>query len=132
MREHLSQGLGFSRKDRDINVQRIGFVAALLARHGVGVVVAAVSPYREARSAVRKSVERFVEVFVACPLRICEARDVKGMYALARSGQLSHFTGVDDPYEPPTAPELVLDTGSEPLALSVERITTLLRSRGYW
>lgn len=132
VREHLSQGLGFSRRDRDINVQRIGFVAGLLARHGVGVIVAAVSPYRDARAAVRRNVERFIEVFVDCPLAICESRDVKGMYARARSGALPHFTGVDDPYEPPLAPELVLATGAEPVERSVERITELLRSRGYW
>jgi len=131
VRQHLSQELGFSRRDRDMNVQRIGFVAGLLARHGVAVVVAAVSPYRDARVAVRRSVERFVEVFVDCPLKVCEERDVKGMYARARRGQLPSFTGVDAPYEPPVSPEVVLETSAESLAECVDRVAAALRRLEY-
>jgi adenylylsulfate kinase len=110
VRTHLSYGLGFSRKDRDVNVSRIGFVAGLLAKHGVTVVVAAVSPYRQARDDVREAVGNFIEVHVNAPLAVCEERDVKGMYAQARSGKLSHFTGVDDPYEPPLSAEVSVRT----------------------
>jgi sulfate adenylyltransferase len=112
VRTHLSKGLGFSREDRDTNIRRIGFVASEIVRHGGVVICAAVSPYRATRSDVRNMVgsDSFVEVFVDTPLAVCEQRDVKGMYAKARRGEISGFTGIDDPYEPPEAPEVTLDT----------------------
>lgn len=112
VRTHLSKGLGFSKQDRDTNILRIGFVAAEIVRHGGVAVCAAVSPYRATRSAVRAMVgaERFTEVFVDTPLAICEQRDSKGMYAKARRGEITGFTGIDDPYEPPENPEITLDT----------------------
>lgn len=112
VRTHLSHGLGFSREDRDVNVRRIGFVASEIVRHDGAVICAAVSPYRAARNECRAMVggERYVEVFVNTPLDICELRDKKGMYAQAREGRIKNFTGIDDPYEPPHNPEIVLDT----------------------
>ena len=112
VRTHLSKGLGFSKEDRDINIRRIGFVAAEIVRHGGVVVCAAVSPYRATRNDIRNMVgmEHYVEVYVNTPLEVCEARDVKGMYAMARRGEIKDFTGIDDPYEPPLHPELTLDT----------------------
>jgi sulfate adenylyltransferase len=112
VRTHLSKGLGFSKEDRDINIRRIGFVAAEIVRHGGLVICAAISPYRTTRNDVRNMVgaERFIEVFVDTPLEICERRDVKGIYAQARRGEISGVTGIDDPYERPEHPELTLDT----------------------
>ena len=112
VRTHLSKGLGFSKDDRDTNIRRIGFVAAELVRHGGLVICAAVSPYRATRNDVRNMVgsEQFVEVFVDTPLEVCEERDVKGMYAKARRGEIKDFTGVDDPYEPPQHAEVILNT----------------------
>jgi sulfate adenylyltransferase len=111
VRTHLSKGLGFSKEDRDTNIRRIGFVAAEIVRHGGTVICAAVSPYRSTRNEVRSSMpDHFVEVFVDTPLEVCEDRDTKGMYAKARRGEIQGFTGVDDPYESPENPEIVLDT----------------------
>ena len=112
VRTHLSKGLGFSKEDRDTNIRRIGFVASEVIRHGGTVVCAAVSPYRATRNEVRSMVEgnHFVEVFVDTPLEVCEARDTKGLYSKARRGQITGFTGIDDPYEPPESAEIVLDT----------------------
>jgi sulfate adenylyltransferase len=112
VRTHLSKGGGFSKEDRDINIRRIGIVAAEIVRHGGMVVCAAVSPYRATRNDVRNMVgsERFVEVFVDTPIEVCETRDIKGMYAKARRGEITGFTGIDDPYEPPQDPEIVLQT----------------------
>jgi len=133
VRLNLSQGLGFGREDRNANVLRIGFVANLLARNGVGVVTAAISPYRESRDAIRKLVEgegaAFVEAYVAATLEECEARDVKGLYALARAGQRPGFTGIDDPYEPPLAPELILPTGRESIEASRARVLSYLEAQ---
>lgn len=134
VRENLSRGLGFSKEDRDTNIRRIGFVANLLARNGVAVISAAISPYREVRDANRALIEAdgsvFVETHLAATLAECEARDVKGLYAEARAGKRPGFTGIDDPYEPPVAPELVVPTGSEPLDTSVARIVRYLEERG--
>jgi sulfate adenylyltransferase len=138
VRAHLSQGLGFSKADRDTNVRRIGFVAAELVRAGAVVVCAVVSPYRAARADVRAmhGPGQFVEVFVDTPLSVCEARDVKGMYARARRGELQGFTGIDDPYEPPERPEITLDavrrSPQENAALVVETLASqgFLRSAG--
>ena len=113
VRTHLSHGLGFSREDRDANVERIGWVASRLTRHGAAVVVSAISPYEVARRRARALVEEFglfVEVYVAAPVEECERRDVKGLYARARAGEIPEFTGVSDPYEEPADPELRLDT----------------------
>ena len=114
VRTHLSKGLGFSKEDRDVNIRRIGYVAAELVRHGGIVICAAVSPYRATRNEVRSMVgsDYFVEVFVDTPLGVCEQRDVKGLYAQARRGELKEFTGISDPYEPPLHPEITLDTVS--------------------
>ena len=112
VRTHLSKGLGFSKEDRDINIRRIGYVAAEIVRHGGTVVCAAVSPYQATRNDVRNLVgsEHFVEVFVDTPIEVCEQRDIKGMYAKARRGEIKGFTGIDDPYEAPENAEIVLDT----------------------
>ncbi len=131
VRTNLSKGLGYSRADRDTNVLRIAYVAELLNRHGVSVVVAAVSPYESTRRQVRERLAGFVEVYVDCPVAECERRDDKGMYARARAGQIEHFTGVGDPYEPPKSPELVLPTESEAPAQSAQRVLRCLRSLGY-
>lgn len=132
VRTHLSKGLGFSREDRDLNVGRIAFVAHLLERNGVYVIVAAVSPYRAAREAARALIgERFVEVHVAPPLEACVARDTKGLYRKALAGEIPMFTGVSDPYEPPASPELALDTSQMTVTDAVLRITTHLGEHGW-
>jgi adenylylsulfate kinase len=128
VRTNLCQGLGFSRADRDTNVARIGYVAGKLAKHGVAVLVAAISPYRQARDQVRALVDGFVEVYVAAPVATCAARDPKGLYARALAGQLPNFTGVSDPYEPPLAPELVLHTEAESVDDSVHQVLTWLET----
>jgi adenylyl-sulfate kinase len=110
VREHLSKGLGFSKADRDVNIRRIGWVAAVLARNGVVSVTAAISPYRELRDEVRGWIDNFVEIHVATSLEDCESRDVKGLYAKARTGEIPVFTGVSDPYEPPLSAEITLET----------------------
>ncbi len=134
VRMNLSKGLGFSKEDRDTNVLRIGFVANLLARNGVAVITAAISPYRAIRDSIRQLVEAdgaiFIEVHVAATLEECEARDVKGLYAEARAGKRTGFTGIDDPYEPPLNPEVICPTGSEPLEASLGRIIGYLEERG--
>jgi sulfate adenylyltransferase len=132
VRMHLSKGLGFSREDRDTNVRRIGFVAAEVVRHGGIAITAAVSPYRATRDEVRAMVgpERFVEVFVDTPLEVCEARDVKGWYARARAGEVSDFTGVDDPYEPPAHPELHLLTEETTQEANARLVLAELERRG--
>lgn len=131
VRTHLSKGLGFSREDRDTNVRRIGWVAQLLTRNGVFVITAAISPYRDARQWCRETIKDFVEVYVSTPLEECAARDVKGLYAKALAGEIPHFTGVNDPYEPPTHPALELDTRGMAVDEGVERVLAVLRSRGY-
>ena len=133
VRTHLSAGLGFSRQDRDINVRRIGYVAAEVVRHGGIAVAAVVSPYRETRDEVRRMVgpESFVEVFVDTPVEVCEARDVKGWYAKARSGEISGLTGVDDPYEPPLHPELTLHTVDTTPERNADVVMRELEDRGF-
>lgn len=110
VRENLSKGLGFSKADRDTNVRRIGFVAGLLAKHGVTVLVSAISPYADTRREVLAGLPDALEVFVDAPLEVVTERDVKGLYLKAIAGEISHFTGVSDPYEAPTAPDLHLRT----------------------
>jgi adenylyl-sulfate kinase len=129
VREHLSKGLGFSKEDRDTNIRRIGFVASLLARNGVIAVTAAISPYRAVRGEVRGWIDNFVEIHVATPLEVCEERDVKGLYAKARSGDIPQFTGVDDPYEEPLDPELRLDTDGHSPTESAAEVIAYLEAR---
>lgn len=132
VRRHLSKGLGFSREDRDTNVERIGWVAAEIVRHGGFVVCAQIAPYAGSRAEARRLVERhgrFIEVHVATPLDECERRDPKGLYALARDGKLSGFTGIDDPYEVPEAPDLVIDTTELDPRAAAERILALAAER---
>ena len=132
VRTHLSQGLGFSKEDRDTNIRRIGFVASEIVRHGGLVICAAISPYRATRSDVRNMVgEGFIEVFVDTPLEVCESRDTKGMYARARRGELKGFTGIDDPYEAPVSPELYLTTVDHTPESNAGRILDYLIGRGY-
>jgi adenylyl-sulfate kinase len=130
VRTNLCQGLGFSREDRDTNIARIGYVAGKLAKHGVAVLVAAISPYRQARDKVRAEVDNFVEIHVAAPVSTCAERDPKGLYAKALSGEIKHFTGVSDPYEPPLAPEIVLHTEAETVDESVEQVIAWLEANG--
>ena len=132
VRTHLSKGLGFSKEDRDENIRRIGFVAGLLARHGVTVLVSAISPYRAVRDEVRAAVTgdagaRFVEVHVATPDEVCAERDVTGLYAKHARGELRGLTGVDDPYEAPLAPEFVIPTHEQSIEESVEALWQALR-----
>jgi adenylylsulfate kinase len=134
VREFLSRGLGFSREDRDTNVLRIGWVAATLARHGVLVLASVISPYAQTRDAVRALHERkgtrFLEVHVATPVEVCSARDVKGLYAKQRAGDLTGLTGVDAPYEPPVSPELRVPTHEQALDESVAQVLALLDAEG--
>ena len=133
VRTHLSKGLGFSREDRDANILRIGFVGSEIARHGGLVITAAISPYVATRNEVRKLVgeERFIEVFVDTPIEVCEERDVKGMYAKARQGLITGFTGVDDPYEAPLNPEITLDTVNFTPEQNAAKIVQYLEANGY-
>ena len=133
VRTHLSKGLGFSKEDRDINIRRIGFVASEIVRHRGVAVCAAVSPYRATRNDVRNMVgsENFIEVFVDTPLEVCEERDVKGLYAKARRGEIKGFTGIDDPYEPPHNPEIVLDTVNHTAEENAHQIVDYLKARGF-
>ena len=132
VRTNLSKGLGFSREDRDTNILRIGFVADLLTRNGVGVIVSAISPFKEARDQVRRNIgEDFIEVFVDAPLEVCAERDVKGLYKKAFAGEIPQFTGVSDPYEPPAAPELHIKTSEEEPNESASRVIDRLEELGY-
>jgi sulfate adenylyltransferase len=133
VRNHLSRGLGFSKEDRDANIRRIGFVAAEIVKHQGTVICAAVSPYRATRNDVRNTVggEKFIEVFVNTPLEECERRDVKGMYQKARRGEIKNFTGIDDPYEAPVQPEIVIDTLERSAEDNARVIIGYLVERGY-
>lgn len=122
VRKSLTRDLGFSKEDRDLNIERITFVSKLLSRNGVATLVSFVSPYIKARNIAREECTNFVEVFVDCPVEVCERRDVKGMYKKAHEGIIKDFTGVDDPYEAPPEPELVLQTHEETVEESVERV----------
>jgi adenylylsulfate kinase len=130
VREHLSAGLGFSKADRDTNIRRIGWVASVLARNGVVSVTAAISPYRSVRDEVRGWVDNFVEIHVATSLEDCETRDVKGLYAKARAGEIPEFTGVSDPYEPPLSPELVLQTAGHRPDESAAEVVAWMEAHG--
>ncbi|MBI2903132.1 MAG: adenylyl-sulfate kinase [Candidatus Methylomirabilis oxyfera] len=130
VRENLSRGLGFSKADRDENIRRIAFVSKLLTRNGVATLVAAISPYRAAREAARREIGRFVEVYVHCPIEVCMGRDTKGLYRRAVAGEISAFTGISDPYEPPPSPELTLHTDKESPEQSAALVMSRLRELG--
>jgi adenylylsulfate kinase len=131
VRTHLSKGLGFSKEDRDTNILRIAFVAQLLTRHGVTVLVSAISPYRATRNKAREMIGNFVEVHVAPPLEECIKRDVKGLYQKAIAGEIKEFTGISDPYEAPEAAEVTVDTSKLSVDEGVVAIETRLRELGY-
>ncbi len=131
VRENLTKGLGFSKEDRDENIRRIGFVAHLLTRNGVIVLVSAISPYREIREEVRDRIKDFLQVYVNAPLAVCEERDVKGLYKKARAGEIKHFTGIDDPYEDPLHPDVECHTDNETEAESVAKVLQKLEDAGY-
>jgi adenylylsulfate kinase len=131
IRENLTKGLGFSKEDRDENIRRIGFVAHLLTRNNVIVLVSAISPYRDIREEVRQKIGNFVEVYVNAPLAVCEDRDVKGLYRKARSGEIKNFTGVSDPYEPPLQAEVECHTDQETLEESVGKVFRALEELNY-
>ena len=134
VRNYLSRDLSYSRADRDLNVSRIGFVARLLARNGVATIVAAISPYQEARAEVRRLAVKdelpFVEVYVRANLSSLIARDVKGLYRRAIAGELCNFTGISDPYEEPREADVIVNTDQEPVEASLRRVGTLLMGRG--
>ncbi len=131
VRQSLTADLGFSKEDRDKNIQRVTFVAKLLSRNGVGVLASFISPYRATREWVRHEVTNFIEVFVDCPLEVCIRRDEKGLYAKALAGQIPEFTGVSDPYEPPLNPEIRVNTDRETIDESFGKIMGYLEEKGY-
>lgn len=134
VRTNLSTGLGFSKADRDTNIRRIGYVSRLLSRNGVGVITAAISPYRESRDEVRHLITRdggeFIEVYVQCPIDVLIERDVKGLYKRALAGEIKEFTGVSDPHEEPLSPEVIVRTDTESIEESTSKIIAALESRG--
>jgi adenylyl-sulfate kinase len=130
VRTHLSKGLGFSKEDRDENIRRIGFVCELLSRNGVIAIAAAISPYRAVREELRARIPGFIEVYVECPIEVLARRDVKGLYKRALAGEIPEFTGVSDPYEPPAAPEVTVNSSLETPEQSVERIWATLYRLG--
>ena len=140
VREHLSRGLTFSKEDRDINVRRIGWIASVLARNGVVAITAAISPYRATRNEVRSMHDEvvppnatkaaFIEIHIATPLEVCEDRDVKGLYAKARSGEIPEFTGVSDPYEAPEKCEITIPTQNQSIEESAAMVLAYLDERG--
>jgi adenylyl-sulfate kinase len=130
VRTHLSKGLSFNKDDRDENVRRIGFVCELLTRNGVIAIVAAISPYRAVREELRTRIGDFVEVYVECPIEVLADRDVKGLYRKALAGEIRNFTGVSDPYEPPFAPEVTVNSSRETPAQSADKIWATLEHLG--
>ncbi len=130
IRTNLSKGLGFSKEDRDENIKRIGFVCQLLSRNGVASIASAISPYREIRDMNRDKIDNFVEVYCKCPLEVLTDRDVKGLYAKALAGEIKGFTGVDDPYEEPLNPEILVETDKESEEESVQKIIRTLELMG--
>lgn len=131
IRTNLCRDLGFSREDREANVRRIGYLCKVMTQHGVPNTVAVISPYQHIRQEVRETVGAFLEVYVACPLAVCEHRDVKGLYARARAGKIKLFTGIDDPYEPPENPEVTVYTDRETISQGVEKIFDALLEHNY-
>ena len=131
LRKTLWQDLGFSREDRETNVRRIGFLGKTLTHYGIPNTVAIISPYRQIRQEVREMIHAFLEVYVCCPLEVCEGRDVKGLYARARKGEIKMFTGIDDPYEAPENPEVTVCTDRETLEESIKKIIDALLAHNY-
>ncbi len=131
VRQYLTKGLSFSKEDRDENIRRIGFVANLLTRNNVIVLVSAISPYRDVRDEMRHYINDFIEVYVNAPLQTCEQRDVKGLYKKVRAGEIKNFTGVDDPYEEPLYPEIECKTNLEDISLSTSKVLKKLQELGY-
>jgi adenylylsulfate kinase len=131
VRKNLTKDLGFSKEDRDENIRRVGFVAEVLTRNQVIVLVSVISPYREIREEVRQRIGNFVEVYVNAPLEVCEQRDVKGLYKKARAGEIRNFTGIDDPYEPPLNPEVECRTDLESPEESVAKVLAKLQELAY-
>jgi len=131
VRTNLSKGLGFSKEDRDTNIRRIGYVCNLLARNGVIAISAAISPYREIRDEIRRNHRHFFEVYMKCSIEKLSERDVKGLYKKALAGEIRNFTGISDPYEEPLRPELVLDSGTEKVDESLQRLIKTLEAANY-
>jgi adenylylsulfate kinase len=135
VRTNISQGLGFSKRDRDTNIRRIGYVSRLLARNGVAVISAAISPYRETRDEVRRSIEadgaQFIEVYVKCPVRVLAERDVKGLYKKALAGEIREFTGISDVYEEPIEPDVTVETDRQTISESARKIIEYLEGQGF-
>jgi adenylyl-sulfate kinase len=131
VRESLTRDLGFSKEDRDMNIERVTFVAKLLSRNGVGVVASFISPYAQTREWVKSQVTNFIEVYVSATLEACEERDVKGLYAKARSGEIPNFTGISDPYEAPVDPDIDVPTHEQTLDESVMIVVDYLEKHGY-
>lgn len=128
VRRHISKGLGFSKEDRDENIRRIGFVAELLTRNGVIVLVSAISPYRAVRDEMRARIGKFLEIYVEAPLDVCQRRDINGVYRRAASGEIHNVTGLDDPYEPPFQPDVVCHTGQETPEESAAKVLHCIES----
>lgn len=131
IRKHLCSDLGFSKQDRDTNIKRIAYVCKLMTRNGVVAIAAAISPYREIRDYARNEIGDFLEVYVKCPIDVCTKRDVKGLYKKALNGEIKCFTGVDDPYEEPLHPEVILETHNESVEDSTNKVVQLLEDKGY-
>jgi adenylylsulfate kinase len=131
VRKSLCRDLGFSREDRNENIRRVTFVAKLLTRNGVAVLTSFISPYREIRNEARCEIGNFIEIYVRCPLEVCMARDIKGMYQKAIRGEIKEFTGISDPYEEPLNPDLVLETDKESLDESASKVLDFLKKTGY-
>jgi len=131
VRQHLTKDLGFTKDDRDTNIERVSFVAKLLSRNGVSVLASFISPYIARRDKTRKMVTNFIEVHVHCPVSVCEERDVKGLYKMARKGEIDNFTGISDPYEEPENPEIKLNTHKETVDESVQNVMDYLEDNGY-
>ncbi len=131
VRKSLTKDLGFTKEDRDKNIERVTFVAKLLSRNGVATIVSFISPYIEKRDAARKETTNFIEVFVKCPLEVLVERDVKGLYKKAMAGEIENFTGVSDPYEDPPHPEIVVETDKETLEESVQNVMQYLEENGF-
>lgn len=131
IRSHLSKELGFTKEDRNTNIRRIGFVANLLSRNGIVAIVAAISPYRDIRDEIRRMSKNFIEVYVDTPLEVCEARDIKGLYAKARSGEIKNLTGIADPYEPPINPEIICRTTKESIEECINKVIAELERLDY-
>ena len=129
IRTRLCHGLGFSKADREENISRIGFVCEVLSRNGVIAIAAAISPYRACREELRSRIENFIEVYMTCPVEVLVERDVKGLYKKALSGEIEHFTGISDPYEPPVAPEVTIDSSKDSVEDSVASILAVLEQK---